>query len=324
METEYLENVKTFLGTEENRYFSEGFKFMNYKFDNVKYINSFLFGNIGVKNTWRKSQKRHLHLGTIEYIAITYDVCESLLYNDFNLTETAIASSWIRDFKIKITKCTNLIDFRAIPFSAKIESTIKERNSELYISSIVLNISNTRIYVNVVHPVLDSNVISSSRNLNLEDIYVNDNYKLRDHDIKDVVISTDIFSCIANIISNNDGRNRKGLEGNYNGSMISDIIKISGQLMEVLYYKLYPKESHNRKENIWLREFSFSNRKCSQSKDFITKIMFNKIVDIVKRGETWKSIQFLSKVGDTCSLIKVVTKITKKQERANEFDLSLN
>ncbi len=308
MITNYVDNVKTYLGDEKSRYFSHGFKFIDFSYNNLEYANSELKGSIRVKNSWVGKKKKHLHLGTIEFINIVSNICENILSNEYNLTNTELASSWIKDFKIKISKCTDFTDNTTIPFLAMLNSTIKSEVTNFYESSFQIFINETKISINVVHPIFLWFNSFNRLTGDFEVIMNSNNYKLREYNIKDIVISEDLFSCKATVNTQNCNRAKTELEGLFSGILVSDIISISGQLMEVLFYNLYNDNKGNG-ENIWLKEFYFTNRKPTNKRNILANISFDEILDIKKNEEEWKSIKFSSTMGDMNSIIKVVTRI---------------
>lgn len=318
MEVNYLRDISDFLGKEDKRYFSYGFKFFDYQYEDLCYEDKVLSGNVITNYYWENKNNRHLHLGTTEYIAISSTICEQILLTEFHLTPGQISLSWISSFRIKIRSCINILDNNKIALSGRLVATEKEeKTTNSYKSSIVVKVNNTIIRVEVIHPVslfirgLNHSVIKVEKS----GLY-HSGYRMRSHSIKDIYMNENLMECDAAISINDYYYQRSGLGSAFRGTLLTDIILISGQMVQTLFFCL---EKINREtaNNIWLKEFSITIDKPNNEMDYQAKLSFENIEVLKKDNETWKSVQFRSELGGMQGNIKMVSQVGYNEKNCN-------
>jgi hypothetical protein len=310
MDTRYIENVTDFLGKGDDRYFSCGYKHFDFEYGNLTYHDKMLTGTVLCQYNWDKKRNKHLHLGTVEYIALAATICEQILEAEFNLSPGEIASSWISYFKMKIQTCIDLSESKRISVSGKLISLYKaEKGVNYYKSSFEVRINHTVIKIEINHPIYIWFNISPdfTGSINASAMYCT-GYKRRNHQIKNIVLNEALMNCTATVSIEDYSCQKSGLDSHSCGTMLTDIILISGQLVQTLFYTL---EKIDRKQanNLWLKEFEVSVKQPDCRMDYEAKVSFEDVKTFKKGNETWKSVQFKSELGSIVSKIKMVSQI---------------
>ncbi len=309
MGLKYLENITEFLGKEEDRYFSNGFKHFDFNYQNLSYEPEckILTGNVFVDYKWRNKTNRHLHLGSVEYIAMSSIICEQVLLAEFQISSKEISSCWISNFKTKIQSSIELSEDTKIQISGKLISTeiSKDRCKSLF----EVKINTTLVKITIDHPAKTCRNLSSISYLDADNssIYCT-GYKKRTHLIKDVTLNDELMLCTASISIEDSSTQKSGIGSLYKGTLLTDIILISGQLVQALFYYI-EKTDKNNGSNIWLKEFDVRINEPVEETEYNSKLYFEDVKTIKKGDEIWKSIQFVSELGAISSTIKMVSQI---------------
>jgi hypothetical protein len=310
MKKDCIEKISDFLGNEDERYFSSGFKHVNVEYKNLTYQENLLTGRVIVSSDWSKKPDKSAHLGTVEYITIASFLCEQILKFEFCLSAREIMSSWICYFKTKIQSCIDLAGNTTIPISGKLISTEKIQNSiDLYASAFEIRINTTLIKIRINHPVnlwfktIGNNPVEMDKS----GIY-SIGYKERNHSIEHIFIDEETMRCTASVSIQDTYRYKSGIGSKYQGTLITDIIIISGQLVQTLFYTM---EKINRRDagNIWLKEFEVTIDNPENEMSYDAKVSFEDVKTLKKGEETWRSVQFKSELGKISSNIKMVSKV---------------
>jgi hypothetical protein len=306
----YLENITDFLGKADDRYFSNGFKHFDFVYENLTYQDKKLTGSVSCEYNWDKKSNRHFHLGTVEYIALAATVCEKILETEFNLSPEEIASSQISYLKMKIQSCIDLSDDTRVSVSGQLISIQKiEESANLYKSCFEVRINNTLIKIEVKHPIYIWFNVSSHfyGSIDAFGMYCT-GYKKRNHLIRDIVINETLMSCTASVSIEDYSSRKSGLGSQYCGTMLTDIILISGQMVQALFFRL-EKMDRSQAGNLWLKEFEVLIEQPDCKMDYEAKIMFEDVKTLKKGNETWKSVQCRSELGSIVSNIKMVSQV---------------
>jgi hypothetical protein len=310
METEHIENITDFLGKEDNRYFSNGYKYFDFKYENLYYQSKMLSGTVLCECNWDKKRNRHLHLGTVEYIALAATICEQMLKSEFYLSPEEIASSRISYFQMKIQSCIELFENTRIPISGELISIQRAENDVNHFNSCFeIRINRTVVKIEINHPVYFWFNISPHFDscINESGLYCT-GYKKRNHRIKNIVINKELMNCTALVSIEDHYSQKSGLGSRYCGTLLTDIILISGQLVQALFYTL-EKTNRNQANNIWLKEFEVSINSPDSQMVYEAKLSFEDVKTLRKGNETWRSVRFKSELGEISSTIKMVSQI---------------
>ena len=303
-------NITDYLGTEEERYFSNGFKYIYFDYDNVCYQDKLLTGEITPYHKWTNKKERHLHLGTVEYIVISSMICEKILLGERFLLPAKIPSCWISGIKIKLRSSIDLIEDKKINFCGKLISTEKSLFSDdnEYVSCFEIKINNELIKMWINHPVLPNDIpFLFHPTINESNIYY-DGYKMRKHLIRNVLLNETQMSCTASIQIENHYAEKSGIGTQYNGLLLTDIVLISGQLLQVLLFNL-EKTDRKTANNIWLKQFEISMKKPHVELDCHAGLFLEEVKILNKGDEKWKSIHLKSELGGISADIKVVSQM---------------
>ena len=65
METNCIEKISDFLGNEDERYFSSGFRYVNPDYESLVYQDKMLNGKAIVTSEWNRKSDKSAHLGTM-------------------------------------------------------------------------------------------------------------------------------------------------------------------------------------------------------------------------------------------------------------------
>ena len=313
MGVQYLENITEFLGNEEERYFSNGFKQIDCNYENLHYQNKLLTGEVIVDYKWDKKKTKHLHLGTVEYIAIASVVCEQILSTEFQLIPEEVSFCWINSFKIKIQTPVKLLDNAKIQVSGKLLSTEKISLLNEYKSSFEIKIDKTLAKISVIHSQNTKfNFFNSHTRVDKLSTYCI-GYKKRKHLIEKITSNEDLMICTAAVSVENSNRNcqKIGIGSQYEGILLTDIVLIFGQLAQVLFYQI-EKTDRNKGDNIWLKEIDISIDKPNEEMEYGAKLSFTSIktLELKKEKQMWRSVQTFSELGDNISLsAKIISQI---------------
>jgi hypothetical protein len=310
MDTKYIECITDFLGKGDDRYFSNGYKQFDFEFENLTWQEKILEGSVVCEYNWDKKRSKHLHLGTVEYIALAATICEQILEIEFNLSPEEIASSWISCFKMKIQACIDLTENKRISISGKRISLLKAEHSvNNYKSTFEVRINTTVIKIEITHPIyVWFNVSFLSYDcINASTMFCTA-YKKRNHLINNIILNEAQMSCTADVSIEDYSSQPSGLGSHYGGTMLTDIILISGQLVQALFYTL-ENIDRNKANNLLLKEFEVSIKQPDSRMDYDAKVTFEDVKILKKGDETWKSVQFKSELGDITSKIKMVSQI---------------
>ena len=133
-------------------------------------------------------------------------------------------------------------------------------------------------------------------------------YKEREHFIKEILIDEEAMKCNASVTIQDKYSVKSGLGSKYQGTLITDIIIISGQLVQALFYTI-EKTNRSKGGNIWLKEFEVAIENPENEMFYNACLTFNDVKKLKKGNETWKSVLFTSELGNISSKIKMVSKI---------------
>jgi hypothetical protein len=299
--------ISELLGPKENRYFSNGFKYMEILYGDFTQNDGSLFTTIQVKSGsgWLKKNGKNLspHLGTTEFIAIAAVMTQHLLEREKQLSNDEIEWSWISRFICKIRQCTE-IDQHYIPISGKIEST--ESLADFLQSKIQIQIGTLQIILFVCHPPAGS----SSRNkkdVGSIDIYQK-GYKLHDLSIYDVVLDRENKTSSGNVVLYEENIRKNGIGSKYPGMILTDFILVTGQLAQALLYDLNGND-REKSNNMWLREVDVRSENPSKEKVSNSKVTFHTINNVRKNNEIWQSIALTCSLDNMYSKAKIAQKL---------------
>jgi hypothetical protein len=131
---------------------------------------------------------------------------------------------------------------------------------------------------------------------------------MRKHLIRNVLLNEKQMSCTASIQIENHYLEKLGIGTQYNGLLLTDIVLISGQLLQVLLFSM-EKTDRKKANNIWLKQFEVSIKKPNAELDCNARLFLEDVKILNKGDEKWKSIQLKSELGDISSNIKVVSQL---------------
>jgi hypothetical protein len=237
-----------------------------------------------------------------------------MLIAAFNLTERDTANSWIGYCKMKVSTCTYLDRNSSIRVVGRIMRTEKEADSiNGYQSHCEVTIGNILIKIGVDHTVniKRERPMVSNPEIDISGLCVL-GYRKRKHIIEDIFYSIDKKICSASLIVEDYFEPSKGIGANYRAFILQDIISISGQLSQVLLYKI---ENTDRQSanNMWLRECSIVYNRPFESCRFMGGIAFSRFDEVMVNGDPWRCVGLSSSMGGIKAQFKIAHKINRNQ-----------
>ena len=311
MESNFLNKASDFLGAEESRYFSKGFRAFSYDYQMINIEDKSLVGLVivSIRNGDFDCCKATGHIGTIEYLAISSSICELILKLRYGLSSNEIANAWICGCKVKLNKSIDIDKQTIIPISCYVNDPYLENNSvNGHKSSFEIHIGESVVKMIVDHGLISSkHMDTTNQNNSGIDLY-KDGYKFRTHLIENIRISLDKMCCFASIGIRDMSKQLSGIGANYKTTILTDIINVSGQLSQILLYKLENMERHQA-GNLWLRELSINYPKPEESLDYFGWVEFTKFGTIKVNNEKWRSVNLTCHIGSVESNFKIAHKI---------------
>jgi hypothetical protein len=216
----YLDDISEFLGSKEERYFSNGFKGIDITYRNASIRQGGYTATIAVQfGAWSKKKEALLmpHLGTTEFIAMAAVACQQLMEKETGLDQEMIKRSWISRFRCKMKPCKEM-DYGHIPLSGKIVSTQIESRYAIY--GFEVHIGTVIIHLTVHSPAGNENLhvqgheITCSKHPQEVDMYQK-GYKLRDITIRNVRMDTTSMQSAGKTFLSEQPCLKKGLGAHY-------------------------------------------------------------------------------------------------------------
>lgn len=306
MKTERYNNIEECLGNAERRYFSNGFKNIDYQYNNIHFDSDCIDGSLSITYDWEHKKEMHSHLGTIEYIAISLFITEKILCKKFNLKAHHISKAWINKLHMKIKRCITFERSTEITFKCELLHSEKI-NDNLCNSCFQMNIGGNIVNYSISHLVRDNGNLPRRPIATSLSLFC-DGYKQGIQNINNITIKNDLRLCNASLIIQRQNRSFSGIGSSYNGILLTDIILVSGQLLETILHTHEIREKNQRK-NLLLREFYMSADKPNNKSNTDVEIFIEDIRLLKKKEQTWRSIQFRSSLGNINSQIKAVSQL---------------
>jgi hypothetical protein len=303
----FLRNISDFLGPNDDRYFSSGFRNMDISYHQVQCNSGQLTANIQVqmKSDWSKKNGHCLvpHLGTTEFISIAAVASQLLMENELKMNQDDIERSWINRFTCKIRQYED-IDCDCIPLSAQI--LLVHDTGERVVYHFRVQTGSLPITMEVCclrNSAGKDRMVKSGE----VDLY-RTGYKWRSHFITSVIIDGNEMKASGKVCLLDENKERKGIGAGYSGMMLTDFILITGQLTQSLLYHL----NHiNREEshNMWLREIDVRCENPANEMICDSEIHFFDIHQLHKKEEVWQLVGLSGTLGNMHSKIKVAQRL---------------
>jgi len=298
MNTTY-QDATDFLGSDSNRYFTNGYRHFHWQVSSFRCDADQLSGTLTIRYDGPPRPDGPPHLGSIEYTAIASMLTEYTLVYLFKLDAEQVSLSMLQQVRMKLRKSVALEAQACLPFRCKLgnpEWTFRASNGIL--SPITIWLGDVEMALVADHP--DSRWgrfdPAAVWPLNRPTMY-NHGYKLRRNTIADVQCDTSTRTCSA-YISRQDyyGGDRQGLFSARPAIIPTDVLSVTGQLMQILLYTL---ENTTREDctNIWLRTMSIRYDRAVWKDCYRASIRFLDVNTVPMGGGLWRVVELESQLG---------------------------
>lgn len=314
-----INNIDDFLGARENRYFSNGYKGVNFAYSGMAFSNEVLTCNLNLSwnSSWGSKQGKSLapHLGTVEYFNIACAAADALICSLFKAADSDREKSWIAGFSIKTQAC-NKGSYSNIAVKAMLMNTANAQSINGCLSRIRVQVGDMEMFVDVDHPAFERrsqlDLIDLKQFENqIQNSYYTDGYKNSEMDISNLDADFSANAICANIDYSSGGQNGICIGKQYLPFYsISDFILSTGQITQVLLY-LIDRLSREQSNNLWLREMSVSYAKPTQDKSMTETVTFTDYKRVRFKGDDWSMVTLNAALGNIQSTIKVAHMLSK-------------
>ncbi|MGK6353497.1 AvrD family protein [Parapedobacter sp. DT-150] len=248
-------DASDFLGSGDGRYFTNGYRHFHWQVTAFRHADMELSGGLRIHYDGPPRPEGPPHLGSMEYTAIASMLTEYALVYLGGLDAEQLSLSLLRRIRLKLRGSVEFTGAITLPFHCTLggpQWTFHASNGILSPVKVVLG--GVEVAAVADHPArrrvgLDPGIIWP---LNRRAMY-NHGYKLRTNGISDIRCDTAGRTCTARIARADDWcDDRQGLFSARPATIPTDVLSITGQLMQILLYTL---EGTTREDcaNIWLR-----------------------------------------------------------------------
>jgi hypothetical protein len=306
----FLNDISEFLGSREDRYFSNGYKGIDIIYKDTVVSQSCYTGSVAVRfGTWSKKNGTHpvAHLGTVEYISIAATVCRELMEENMHLDDETVRHSWISHFNCRIKPCDE-INYNRIPLSGKIVSKKNKPGHTVYEFEVRIETVSVKLEISCLSENGEENLRNPKRMNRRKDIAETDmyknRYKQRDVTITDVFIDGESMKSGGKATLCEDSGYKTGIGAFYRGLLLTDFILIAGQLTQALLCHMNGL-SRSESSNLWLREMDAWCAPPINENICDSEVCFLDFRTLQKKEETWQSVRLSGRAGNIHSTIKV-------------------
>lgn len=294
-------SIENLLGSNENRYFSNGFRFYNMELTNLDINKSDIQGNVCFLYTGPpRPRGEKIHIGSIELLALSLRI-STLALNRFakiNIEDTDRA--FIRNYKLNVNTSLNVGEYL---FQCKIIKTTPDFSSlQGYISILEITIScSAKILLEIDH-----RGYSRYKNLPESEIIPIEFEQLHSIGYKSTRIdfepaNIDLESNIIKVGFQYRHLYKEnaftGIGSARNNLLSTDAIRVFGQLMQSLLYTL-ENTDRERCNNIWLRKLSLFQERPEYKNRISSFLKFDEVREVAYKNNNWKLLSLSGQVGN--------------------------
>lgn len=308
----YYTEIDSYLGNGDSRYFSQGFKHFEFDLHTVKLSEEGFTASITVsyKGPGRPRQENP-HLGSIEYSAIALYLAEVHMVKISRLTRSELARAFPRGFQVKINK-----EITIVPNIEEISVECHQLSSKLTLDSLngsltvlIIKIGRTACRITLDHPG-PSQVKLRENDWPIEDgTMYSRSYRDRDTEISKIEFdeSKEQISCTVKV-TQNLFQELNGLGTSFDHIILTDLIGTTGQLMQVLLFRLL-KTEREKCPNIWLRSMDIKFERPEKRENYRAKVNLSDRKMLKMGDHTYHSFSVISKIGNMDARFNVCHKI---------------
>ncbi|RQP15259.1 MAG: hypothetical protein EAS52_15670 [Parapedobacter sp.] len=298
MSMKTYDDASTFLGDGTGRYFANGYRHFHWRITAFEVSEAGLGGELEISYDGPARPDGQPHLGSIEYTAIASMLAEYVLIYLARLDAEQVSLSLLRHIRLKLRDAVEVAGETTLPFRCALgQPDWTRRASNGILSPIAVWLADTHISLVADHPAnrwgrFDPCAVWP---LNRPAMY-NHGYKLRTNTVADVCCDATNRTCSA-MVTRDDyyGGDRQGLFSARSATIPTDVLTVTGQLMQVLLYTL---EGTTREDcgNIWLRAMDIRYGRAMWAKRYAASVRFLDVKTLAKGEHRWRAVRLVSQL----------------------------
>ncbi len=291
-------DASEFLGNETDRYFTNGYRHFRWHVTAFECGENQLSGEMDIEYTGLAHPLGTAHIGSIEYTAMASMLAEYVLVYLIKLDAEQLSLSLLRQIRFKLRKSLELADRLSLPFrcvSGEPEWTLNATNGIM--TPIAILLGDVEVSLVADHPAcrwgrFDPVAVWP---LNHMAMY-NHGYKLRTNTITGVRCDTDNRVCTARVTREDRYvGNRHGLFSARHTIIPTDVLSVTGQLMQILLYTL-ENTSREACANIWLRAMDIRYSRAIWGDRYNARVRFLDFRTVSMGGCPWRVVELESQL----------------------------
>lgn len=304
--------IEEILGKPEERYFGNGFRFFTIDLKSIEISPTEIRGQAIVKYAGPQRPRGEApHIGSIEFMAFSLRMGSYAMNRicKINLADTNRA--FLKKYSIQIS---NNMSVGTHNFACKVLSTEPDVCSlQGYITQLEIQFENfTKIKISIdhrgysTHKPLPTNELIAFDYEQLHSL----GYKSTEMEFSHLDINLDTQTISTSIKYKHllEENTFHGLGSARNNLLPTDAIRIYGQLMQSLLYKLDNSDRSNC-QNIWLRKMYMIQDRPLFKENIKASVIFQDMRNITLGGDTWKLINLNGSVGNYTGSFQVAHKV---------------
>jgi hypothetical protein len=258
-----------------------------------------------------RPRQENPHLGSMEYSAIALYLAEVHMVKISRLTRSELARAFPRDFQVKINKEITIasnpeeICVECHQLSSKL--TLDSLNGRLTV--LVVKIGRTTCRITLDHPG-PSQVKLRENDWPIQDgTMYSRSYRDRNTEISEIKIdeSQEKISCVMQPTPTLF-QELSGLGTSFDHIILTDLIGTTGQLMQVLLFRLL-KTEREKCPNIWMRSMDIKFERPEKRENYRAKVNLSDRKMLKMGDHTYHSFSVISKIGNMDARFNVCHKI---------------
>lgn len=310
----YLDTSE-FLGDESVRYFSNGYRHFHWHIAVFEQDGNRLWGELEISYDGPARPDGIPHLGSIEYTAIASMLAEYVLVYLVKLDAEQVSLSQLRRIGVKLRKTIDVPGVATLPFRCTLgPADCTRRAFNGILSPIAVALAGTEVSLICDHPAsrwgrFDPRVVWPVNRLAMH----NHGYKQRTNVVQHICCDDSGQTCTAQVTRHNDySCNPRGLFSARDTIIPTDVLAVTGQLMQILLYTL---EGMTREAcgNIWLRGMDIRYGRPVWEAVYPARVHFLDTKTLTKRTEQWRMVRLESDVGGIYGKFDITHRLPAKK-----------
>lgn len=304
--------IEQILGEPEERYFGDGFRFFSIDLKNLELFPKLIEGQAIIKyNGPPRPHGEAPHVGSIEFMTFSLRISSYAINRLCRINIADTNRAFLKKYSVQIT---NSMSIGTHNFTCRVLSTLPDISSlQGYTSQLEIQFENhVKIKVTIDHRGYSSHRSLPENELisfELEQLH-SLGYKSTKIDFSPLEINLEAKTISSDIYYKHllEENTFHGLSSARNNLLPTDAIRIYGQLMQSLLYKLGNSDRNNC-HNIWLRKMHMIQERPLFKANIKASLIFEEIREIKLEDDIWKLINLNGSVGSYTGSFQVAHKV---------------